>query len=84
LYDHLEQIEHLISLKVLNFDDVKTPFRYYIQNALRPAIRHIKFLDYFDYPDAKAFLSRFEKDEKGREFEKGAREPKHETVRDHR
>jgi len=67
LYDHLEQIERLISLKVLNCADVRTPFRYYIRNALHPAIRHMKFLDYFDYPDAKAFLSRFEKDKKAHE-----------------
>jgi len=64
LYDHLEQIEHLISLGIVNFTDVKTPFRYYMENALDPVIQHVEFLDYFDYPEAKAFVFRFKKDEK--------------------
>jgi hypothetical protein len=60
LYDHLEQIEHLISLGIVNFADVEIPFRYYMINLLSPDIRHDKFLDYFDYPGVKAFASHFQ------------------------
>lgn len=60
LYDYLEQIEHLIDLEVINFDDIETVFRYYMIRAIRPSIRHFEFLDYYDYPRAKSFLERFE------------------------
>ena len=60
LYDHLEQIEHLISLDIVNFADVDIPFRYYMVNLLSPDIQHTEFLDYFDYPGAKAFAFRFQ------------------------
>jgi hypothetical protein len=60
LYDHLEQLEHLISLGIVDFDDVRIPFRYYMRNLLSPDIQHIEFLDYFDYPGAKAFAFRFQ------------------------
>ena len=68
LYDHLEQIEHLISLGIVNFADVKIPFRYYMENALAPVVRHIEFLDEFDYPGAKAFALRFKAKKKRRKL----------------
>lgn len=64
LYDHLEQVEHLITLGVLAFDDIETAFRYYVVRAIRPTIQHFDFLDYYDYPRAKKFLLRFEGKEK--------------------
>jgi len=64
LYDYLEQIEQLIGLEVINFEDIETAFRYYMVRALRPQIRHFDFLDYYDYPRAKWFLLRFEGKEK--------------------
>lgn len=60
LYDYVEQIEHLISLDIVNFADVDIPFRYYMENLLRPDIEHVKFLDDFGYPGAKAFAFRFQ------------------------
>jgi hypothetical protein len=60
LYDYLEQIEHLIELEVINFDNIETVFRYYILRILRPDIRHFEFLDFYDYPRATKFLRRFE------------------------
>jgi hypothetical protein len=76
LYDHLEQIQHLISLKIVNFDDVKIAFRYYMQNALDPVIEHIDFLEKFDYPGAKTFVLRFEAKKKRRKPSKsGAKTP---------
>ena len=60
LYDHLEQIEHLINLGVVALEDVETTFRYYSVRAIRPNIEHFAFLDYYDYPRAKDFLRRFE------------------------
>jgi hypothetical protein len=64
LYDHLEQIEHLISLEIVKFADVNIPFRYYMENALDPVVEHIQFLDKFDYPGAKAFVLRFKEKKK--------------------
>lgn len=60
LYDYLEQIEQLISLEVINFEDIETVFRYYMVRTLRPDVRHLDFLDHYDYPRAKQFLQRFE------------------------
>lgn len=60
LYDYLEQIEHLIGLEVISFDDVETAFRYHMIQALRPEVRHLEFLEHYDYPRAKRFLQRFE------------------------
>jgi hypothetical protein len=62
LYDHLEEIEKLVSLEIINFEDLETAFRYYMVRALRPDIEHFAFLDYYDYPNAKAFLNRFAKE----------------------
>jgi hypothetical protein len=59
LYDHLEQVEHLIDLGVLAIDDVETAFRYYMVRDIRPTIQHFAFLDYYDYPRARKFLLRF-------------------------
>jgi len=64
LYDYLEQVEHLIVLRVLAFDDIETAFRYYLVRVIRPTIQHFDFLDYYDYPRAKKFLLRFEGKEK--------------------
>jgi hypothetical protein len=59
LYDRLEEIEKLVNLEIINFQDLETVFRYYMIRALRPEIQHAAFLDYYDYPNAKAFLNRF-------------------------
>lgn len=66
LYDYLEQIEHLIKLDVVAFEDVETAFRYYMVRAIRPNIEHFAFLDSDDYPRAKDFLRRFEGNDKFR------------------
>jgi hypothetical protein len=60
LYDQLEQIEQLIGLELVNFEDIETVFRYYVRRALEPDVRHFAFLDEYDYPRAKQFLQRFE------------------------
>jgi hypothetical protein len=60
LYEYLEQIEQLIGLEVVNFEDIETVFRYYMARALRPDVRHLGFLEQYDYPRAKKFLLRFE------------------------
>jgi hypothetical protein len=59
LYDHLEEIEKLIKLKIVNFEDLETVFRYYLVRVQRPKFEHRAFLDYYDYPNAIAFLKRF-------------------------
>jgi hypothetical protein len=64
LYDHLEQLEHLIALEVLAIEDIETAFRYYMVRLIRPTIQHFDFLDYYDYPRAKKFLLRFKGKEK--------------------
>jgi hypothetical protein len=56
LYDSLEEIEKLVNLGIINFEDLETVFRYYMVRAQRPDIKHFAFLDYYDYPNAKAFL----------------------------
>jgi len=64
LYDHLEEIEQLISVRVVNFEDVKTAFGFYAQLILQDEelrAAHLQFLDDFDYPRARAFLLRFGK-----------------------
>ncbi len=69
LYDYLEQLENLIGLEVINFEDVETVFRYYAQRALREDIRHFGFLEMYDYQKTKKFLLRFEKQADGRGVE---------------
>jgi hypothetical protein len=64
LYDYLEQIEQLINLEVITFEDIETVFRYYMVRAIRPEICHVEFLEYYDYPKAKGFLKRFKGKEK--------------------
>jgi hypothetical protein len=59
LYNYLEQLENLIDLQVVNFEDIGTVFRYYMTRALRPDVAHLSFLDFYDYPRAKKFLLRF-------------------------
>jgi len=63
LYGHLEQVENLLEVGVLNVADIETAFRYYMQKALRSDIRHLEFFDAFDYPKAKRFVMRFAKSE---------------------
>jgi hypothetical protein len=62
LYDYWEQIEELIKLEVVNFEDLETVFRYYVLHILRPDVWHPGFLETYDYPRARGFISRFEKD----------------------
>jgi hypothetical protein len=64
LYDRLEEIERLVNLEIINFEDLETAFRYYMLRAQRPEIEHFAFLDYYDYPNAKAFLNRFATEKK--------------------
>jgi hypothetical protein len=64
LYENLEQVENLIQLGILAFEDIETAFRYYLVRALRPSIQHFAFLDQYDYSLAKKFLLRFEGKEK--------------------
>jgi Asp-tRNA(Asn)/Glu-tRNA(Gln) amidotransferase C subunit len=59
LYDYLEQMENLVRLEVINFEDIETTFRYYIVRALRADTAHSGFLDYYDYPRVKNFMARF-------------------------
>jgi hypothetical protein len=60
LYDQLEQLEQMIGLELINFEDIETVFRYHMRRALEPDVRHFDFLDEYDYPRAKQFLQRFE------------------------
>lgn len=60
LYDQLEQMEHLIDLGVIAFDDVETAFRYFMIRVARPGIQHFDFLVYYDYPRATKFIKRFQ------------------------
>jgi len=59
LYDHIEQLERLIQLEIVDFADVQTAFRYYMVRLLRPTIWHEEFLKYYDYPGAEAFIRRY-------------------------
>jgi hypothetical protein len=61
LYDHLEQVENLLEVGVLNVEDIAPAFRYYMQKALHGDIQHLEFFDAFDYPKAKRFAMRFAK-----------------------
>jgi Asp-tRNA(Asn)/Glu-tRNA(Gln) amidotransferase C subunit len=60
LYDYLEQLENLIRLEVINFQDIETTFRYYAVRAVRPDTDHSSFFVYYDYPKAKQFIDRFQ------------------------
>ena len=62
LYDYFEQLENMIGLSVVAFEDVESTFRYYMRRLLRPNIEHFEFLDYYEYPKAKAFLLRYKSD----------------------
>lgn len=59
LYYYLEQVEQLIVLEIINFNDVETTFRYYMRNALADESSHKDFLTHYDSPRALDFLQRF-------------------------
>jgi len=44
LYDHFEELENLIKVEIINFDDIETAFRYYMIRLLRQDVRHLGFL----------------------------------------
>jgi hypothetical protein len=56
LYDHLEQVQNLLDVDVLNLADIETTFRYYMRSALEPDIEHLKFFEDFDYPGTARFM----------------------------
>lgn len=60
LYDYLEQLENLIRLEVINFEDIETTFRYYMIRVVRPDTEHFDFFVFYDYPRAKQFIDRFQ------------------------
>jgi Asp-tRNA(Asn)/Glu-tRNA(Gln) amidotransferase C subunit len=60
LYDYLEQLENLIRLDVINFEDIETTFRYYIVRIVRPDTEHFEFFAFYDYPRTKQFIDRFQ------------------------
>jgi hypothetical protein len=57
LYDHLEQIQNLLDVGVINLDDIDTTFAFYMRRALEDDIEHLKFLDEFEYPKTKRFMT---------------------------
>jgi hypothetical protein len=56
LYDHLEQVQNLLDVGVLNLADLETTLRYYMRIALEPDIEHMWFFDEFEYPGVKRFM----------------------------
>jgi|GEM_PF-1581169 len=56
LYDHLEQVQNLVDVGVLNLEDLSTAFRFYMQRALSEEVKHIEFLREFDYPKTEHFM----------------------------
>ena len=61
LYDQIEQLEHLVETGVIDFDDVLTAFRFYVDWMHDPKVEHRAFLKAFDYPATLRFLDRFPK-----------------------
>jgi hypothetical protein len=66
LYDRFEELERLIQLDIVNFEDIQTAFRYYVVRIQRDDVQHVDFLVYYDYPNVQKLLSRFEEDFKPR------------------
>ena len=56
LYDHLEQVQNLLGVGVLNLEDFQTTFAYYMRRALEKDVEHLEFFDKFEYPGAKRFM----------------------------
>jgi hypothetical protein len=68
LYDYLEQVENLIQLKIVNFEDIETTFRYYMVREFRPDTEHFDLLRAYDYPRAELFILRFRDSFKAKEM----------------
>jgi hypothetical protein len=56
LYDHLEQVQNLLDVGVLNLEDIQTTFAYYMRSALENDVEHLEFFDEFEYPGARRFM----------------------------
>ncbi|HEV2762735.1 MAG TPA: hypothetical protein VGV38_07065, partial [Pyrinomonadaceae bacterium] len=59
-FGHMQIIEHYISVKLIEFKDVRYPFDYYIKSGLlknRAAFKN--FVETYHHPRATKFLSRF-------------------------
>lgn len=59
LYDHIEQLQNLIRVGIVDKEDVTPPLRYYCEIALHPTIAHDDFLKAYDYPGVLEFLKNF-------------------------
>jgi hypothetical protein len=60
LFDCLERAEHFITINLIEFDDVKSRFEYYVKLMAKNRTVYEDFLETYNFKLAKRFLSRFE------------------------
>lgn len=59
LFDAIEQIEHFPRIELIEFEDVRYPLGYYISKLREhePAVG--RFIEFYEYRHAAAFIARF-------------------------
>jgi hypothetical protein len=59
LFDHMQLIEHFLTMQLLEFDDVRYPFSYYADLMAKRKSVFAAFLSKYGYTLAMEFLNRF-------------------------
>lgn len=61
LFDGFERLEHFIRIKLIRFEDIKPPLRYYVGKLAAPEERRVMepFLNEYGFALATSFLDRF-------------------------
>ena len=62
LFDGFERLEHLIRIRLIEFEDVEPPFRYYVGKLAAGEERATMkaFLEVYEFDLASQFLDRFD------------------------
>jgi len=61
LYDNLETVEHCISMEIIQFEDIRSPFEMYAEE-LNSEQYHYSFREAYGYDLADSFICRFDSD----------------------
>lgn len=59
LFFYLERLEKSVTIKLVQWEDIKKPADYYVERLARHKKRILRYLDFTKYHGAKSFLNRF-------------------------
>lgn len=59
LLDVIEEIEHYLQLGLIEFEDVRYPFRYYIKKLNQHEAMVGRYIEFYEFERSAAFIARF-------------------------